>query len=190
MTPRAGKAQETAPPIERLAEHAVYRNRFVAIYDDDVRFRDGSTGTYVRVVQSGGLPSAAMLPLAAGRIGLVRVYRYPVGAWEWGIPRGLAHGGDPEATAREELLEELGARPERLESLGRVNPDSGILAGTLHMFAAIYPAPVSAPRDTLEVSDVRWVPVPDLLAMIADGGISDGYTLAAMCAAICRRVIQ
>ena len=189
MTPRADEAQQAAPPVECLAEHAVYRNRFVTVYDDDVQFSDGRTGTYVRVVQSDGLPSAAMLPLAGNHAGLVRVYRYPAGAWEWGIPRGLAHGGDPEATAREELLEELGARPERLEFLGRMTPDSGILASVLHMFAAMYPAPVSAPQDTVEISAVRWVPVPDLLAMIAGGEISDGFTLAAVCAALCRGLL-
>jgi 8-oxo-dGTP pyrophosphatase MutT (NUDIX family) len=189
MTLPRDQARQQSAPVERLAERVVYTNRFVTVYDDDVRFADGRAGTYIRVVQSGGLPGVVMLPLADGRIGLVRVYRYPVGAWEWGLPRGLAHGGDPEATARTELAEELGAPPRQLTSLGRVHPDSGTLASVVHMFAAGYAVQASAPQDTGEVAAVRWVPVPELLAAIAAGDITDGFTLAAVCAAMCRKLL-
>lgn len=167
----------------------VYANRFITLYDDDVRFADGSAGTYGRLVSSGGLPGVAVLPLAAGAAGLVRVYRYPPAAWEWGIPRGNAHGTDPALTASEELLEELGARPDTLTELGRVNPNSGILAGADWLFAAGYGGQPAAPRDTREVAAVAWVPVPELLAGIAAGDITDGYTLAAVCAALCRGLL-
>jgi len=171
--------------ITRIAERAVYANRFVTVYDDDVRFSDGRDGRYVRVVQSGGKPGVVTLPLAAGSAALVRVYRYAPGRHEWGLPRGMAHGGNPEATARQELTEELGAPPAQLSALGTMTPDSGILASVVHLYAATYPAPVSAPRDTVEVTAVRWVPVPELLAAIASGDVTDGFTLAAVCRALC-----
>jgi ADP-ribose pyrophosphatase len=189
MTPQADEAQQAAPPIERLAERAAYSNPFVTVYDDDVRFADGHTGTYLRIVQSGGLPGVVAFPMAAGLAGLVRVYRYTAGGWEWEFPRGMAHGGDPAASASEELLEEIGARPRRLEELGVMRPDSGIMAGVIHMFAAEYAEPVSAPLDTGEVSAVAWIPVGDLMARIAAGDITDGFTLAAVCAAMCRGLL-
>jgi ADP-ribose pyrophosphatase YjhB (NUDIX family) len=182
-------AVREAAPITRLEERAVYKNRFVTVYDDDVRFSDGAPGRYVRVVQSGGKPGVVMLPVASGHVGLVRVYRYATGAWEWGLPRGLAHGDDPAATASTELLEELGARPQSLESLGVMTPDSGILASVVHLFTAQYPVAVDATQDTAEVAAVRWVPVPEFLAEIAAGEIADGFTLAATCRAICRRLL-
>ena len=179
-----------AEPITRLEQRLVYENRFAAVYDDDVRFADGHTGSYLRVVQSGGLPGVAVLPIARGRAGLVHVFRYPTGAWEWGLPRGLAHSGDPEATARTELLEELGAQPSTLVSLGAMTPDSGILAAVVHLFFATYGAAVSDTRDVGEVAGVQWLPVPSLLARIASGEIRDGFTLAAVGAALCRGLIQ
>jgi 8-oxo-dGTP pyrophosphatase MutT (NUDIX family) len=180
---------QDAAAIIRVRENLVYADRFIAVYDDDVRFADGRPGTYIRIAAAGGHPGAAMLPLAGGCAGLVRVYRYPVAAWEWGIPRGHAHGGDPAVTARAELAEELGAAPAMLTSLGRVHPDSGCLAGVVYLFAARYGRPVSAPRDTGEVAAVRWVPVPELMSEIAGGGITDGFTLAAVCAAMCRGLL-
>jgi 8-oxo-dGTP pyrophosphatase MutT (NUDIX family) len=185
----AGRVQQDVP-IVCLRENAAYSNRFVTVFDDDVRFGDGHDGTYVRVVQSGGLPGVVVFPLAGGLAGLVRVYRYPAGCWEWGFPRGLAHGGDPRATASGELLEELGARPRDLEPLGRMHPDSGILASVVHMFAARYDTTVSAPRDTGEVTAVTWIPVAGLAARIAAGDITDGFTLAAVCAATCRGLLD
>jgi ADP-ribose pyrophosphatase len=186
MTPReTGRAVRDAP-IVCLRENIAYENRFVTVYDDDVRFSDGRTGTYIRVVQSGDLPGVVMVPLAAGHAGLVRVYRYAAGAWEWGFPRGLAHGDDPRATASEELLEELGARPVSLADLGQMTPDSGILASVVYVFAAEYEHQPGVPRDTTEVRAITWIPVPDLLARIASGDITDGFTLSATCRALCR----
>jgi 8-oxo-dGTP pyrophosphatase MutT (NUDIX family) len=178
--------QPEAAPIVRLAERAVYENRFATVYDDDVQFSDGHTGRYLRIVQSGGKPGVVMLPIAGNHIGIVRVYRYPTGTWEWGLPRGLAHGGDPEHTAREELLEELGARPPELISLGRMTPDSGILAAAVHLFAAIYDHMPAAARDTTEVAAIRWVPLSELQAAVRSGEITDGFTFAALGAAACQ----
>lgn len=182
------QGQQT-PAIIRIRENIVYQNRFATICDDDVRFADGRTGTYIRVVQSGGLPGVVMLPVANGHAGLVRVYRYAVGMWEWGLPRGLAHGADPEQSARNELLEELGAQPSALTGLGEMTPDSGTLAAVVHLFLASYPAPVSDARDRCEVAGIRWLPVTALRAEIAEGQIRDGFTLAAMCAAACRGLL-
>lgn len=184
------KTLTQAEPIVRLKKRLAYENRFVAVYDDDVRFTDGHTGSYLRIVQSGGLPGVVMLPVADGHAGLVHVFRYPTGTWEWGLPRGLAHGGDPEATARTELLEELGAQPSSLVSLGAMTPDSGLLTAVVHLFWASYPAPVSATRDRGEVAGVQWLPLPDLLAEIASSRIRDGYTLAAVCRALCQGLLS
>jgi 8-oxo-dGTP pyrophosphatase MutT (NUDIX family) len=180
---------QRAPAITRIRENAVYKNRFATVYDDDVAFGDGSAGRYWRLAVGGGDPGVAVLPVCDGKIALVHVFRYAVGAWEWAIPRGYAHGGDAAVTAAAELAEELGSPPGRLEPLGEMTPDSGHLTVTVRLFMAYYADPVSSPRDTSEVAGVRWVPVPDLLAAIAAGDIIDGFTLAAVCAAMCRKVL-
>lgn len=175
------------PPITRLAERAAYQNRFATVYDDDVKFGDGRTGSYLRIVQSDGSPGVAVLPIAEDQVAMVRVYRYPTDEWEWGIPRGLAQGGDPEATARQELIEELGVAPARLMEFGCMTPDSGLLSATVHVYAAEYyrmPPPL-APRDREEVSDARWWPKRMLTGAIVTGQVKDGFTLAAVCYAVC-----
>jgi len=186
----AGPAdRRQAVPIICLKQKLAYRNRFIRVFDDEVRFADAREGTCVRIVQSGDLPGVVIMPLAGNLVGLVRVYRYPAGAWEWGFPRGLAHGDDPRVTASAELLEELGRRPSHLAELGRMTPDSGILSSVVWMFAAGYEEAPGTPLDTGEVSAITWIPVPELLARISRGAITDGFTLAAACSALCRGII-
>ncbi len=181
--------EQLAAPVTRLRERIAYANRFITVYDDDVRFSDGRDGQYLRIVQSDGKPGVVMLPLCGDHVAMVRVFRYPAGEWEWGLPRGLAHGDDPEATARLELTEELGAAPARLAELGPVAPDSGLLASVVHVFGAEYDSMPAAPQDTTEVSAVRWWPVRLLLGAITAGQIRDGFTLAAVCYGMCWRLL-
>ena len=111
------------------------------------------------------------------------MFRYPTGQWEWGVPCGLAHGGSPERTAREELDEEIGASPTWLTHVGRMTPDSGLLSSVVHLFLAGYTVASSQPRDTLEISAIRWVQVQKLLEDVASGHVVDVFTLAALCCA-------
>jgi 8-oxo-dGTP pyrophosphatase MutT (NUDIX family) len=188
-SPQQDRPGAGAAPIVRLAEREVFSNRFIQVFDDPVRFADGREGNYLRIVQSGGLPGVAVLPVANDHVGLVRVFRYPTGEWEWGVPRGLAHGGSPERTARQELDEEIGASPCWLTHVGRMTPDSGLLASVVHLYLAGYTVASSKPRDTLEISAIRWVHVQKLLGDVASGQVVDVFTLAALCCASARGML-
>ncbi|MEU0003714.1 NUDIX hydrolase [Streptomyces sp. NPDC006314] len=172
------------PPIRQLEQRSVYSNRFLRIYDDIVSFANGNPGTYVRIVEAEGKSGAAILPLAGGHVGLVCTYRYPIREWEWGIPRGFAHGSDPEVTALAELSEEIGAEPEALKRIATINPNSGILSSAVHVFVARYAKPISCPSDRDEIFDVRWLHKDELMAHIASGCIKDAFTIAAIGATI------
>lgn len=181
---------EVDPPIRTDEEAVVYRNRFITLYDNRVTFGDGSTGTFVRIVEGAGHPGVVALPICADRIALVRVYRYPPQIWEWGLPRGAAHGPDPQVSVLEELREELGETPpESVMPLVLLHPNSGLLAGSVQVFVARYARELSEPRDRREVTEVRWASPHEIREEIVAGGITDGFTLAALGAAILNRVV-
>lgn len=181
---------EVAAPIVRTAQRVVYSNRFIAVHDDDVRLPDGSAGHHLRIIESGGQPGVAILPIAQDRIGLVRTYRYPLAQWEWAIPRGFAHSADPMVSARNELREELGQAPSELLPIGAMTPNSGILDSKVHLFIATYGNPPHQPLDTEEVYDVRWVRPAELFGDIRSGEITDGFTLAAITQAAVRGLLM
>jgi ADP-ribose pyrophosphatase len=175
--------------IRRLRERLVYRNQFVSVYDDPVRFPDGDEGSYLRIIESGGNASVAMLPICDGKIALVLTYRYPQASWEWGVPRGFAHGSDPVESAKAELTEELGREPDSLSPIGAITPNSGLLAGRTEMFAAWYGSPADQPADCREVAAVRWISPATLLNEITGGRITDAFTLSTFTCARARGLI-
>jgi 8-oxo-dGTP pyrophosphatase MutT (NUDIX family) len=177
------------PAIRRVEENLVYQNQFATIYDDTVRFADGRLGTYLRIGESSGQPGVALLAVCDDTIALVRTYRYPVSAWEWGIPRGFAHGDDAAASARAELAEEMGAQPDQLDHIGTIHPNSGLLAGRVELFLARYCTRVSEPTDRDEVAEIRWIPVGQLVKEIARGTITDAFTLSALTCAQARNLL-
>ena len=104
-------------PIAELARLRVVRGRFEA--------PDGST--FERdVVRNEAV--VAMVPiLDDGRVLLVRQYRGPIDRWLLEIPAGLCDiaGEEPEATARRELVEEVGREAGVLELVASSHPAAG-----------------------------------------------------------------
>jgi 8-oxo-dGTP pyrophosphatase MutT (NUDIX family) len=168
------------PPIRTVQEREVFSNQFIAVYDDEVVMPGNRSGRYLRIVQSGGRPGVAMLANCGYLFAVVQTYRYPLSDWEWGIPRGFAHGDDPLESARAELREELGEFPAEITPLGIVTPNSGLLADRVHVFYARYEELATQPVDVDEVAEVRWVDIRTLLDAIASGHIKDVFTLSAI----------
>jgi ADP-ribose pyrophosphatase len=176
-------------PIRTDQTRVAYRNRFVTVYDDAVTFSDNEPGTHLRVVEGDGDPGVVALAMCAGRIALVRVYRYPLRQWEWGLVRGGGHGPDARVSVVAELREELGREPDAVEPLGAVHPNSGLLASTVQLFLAHYTTEAHLPLDRREVAEVRWERPERVRAEILDGEILDGFTLAAFGTAVLRGVV-
>lgn len=167
--------------IRRVREVSVFRNKFVEVYNDDVNFADGSEGQYVRIghPDSGG-QAIVVLPHHDARIGMVRTFRYPIGDWEWALPRGFGHGDDALVSAQAELMEELGVEATSWKLLGEVTPDSGLLASRVAIFYAKVMNNILAPLDTREVAEARWFTPMEVKKMIAEGELRDGFSLSAL----------
>jgi 8-oxo-dGTP pyrophosphatase MutT (NUDIX family) len=165
--------------IERLAENLVYQNTFIKVFDDSVRFPDGSSGTYIRIVgQQSGL-GVVIMAHHAGLFGLVQTYRYALGESQWGFPRGFAHDENLDTTVRGELMEELGLTALSASVLGVVTPDSGLLASKVAIVWVEAATNGGVPRDTVEVEALRWVTQAEMANLIEGGHIEDAFTLAA-----------
>ena len=165
--------------IVRATEPALEHGAWVQVYIDPI---EGGPG-YVRIEEQGGIPGVAILPLAPGRIGLVEVFRYPLGQVCREIPRGFGEGSDPRLDAVRELREETGLviAPDRLVPLGSMHPNSGLLASEVSLFAAPFDSPVAArPEDEDEVTDFSWVPTATVLDAIRRDELRDGFTQVAL----------
>lgn len=172
--------------ITQVAERLVYENGFIRLYDDDVRFPNGSMGRYLRLDAVFPGNAVVLVPMYDDLIGLVRTFRYPLGKLAWELPRGFSHGTDIRETARNELREELGIDVAEFEVLGFLTPDSGLQSARVAVVAARVGDKGRGPDNAVEVDLVDWLKVTELEQMIRDGAIEDSFTIAAYALSLIR----
>jgi ADP-ribose pyrophosphatase len=148
------------------------------VFDDDVE-RTGQPGRQLRITAA--VPGRGVVAVVecAGAFALVHTFRYAVGEWQWGFPRGFSHGPDSAHTARAEVAEELGASVARLQRLGCLTPDSGVLGTVVDTYYASVDERSVHTSDPEEVAAIQWVTAAELRAMTVRGELRDGITLAA-----------
>ena len=168
--------------IERLGSREVYRNNWMRVREDEVRFAGGATGIY-GVVEKADF--ALIVPSDHGRLWLVEQYRYPVEGRFWEFPQGSwddrSAQRPPEELARAELAEETGLRAERLTHLGHLYEAYGFSNQGFDVFVAEGLSrgerrPTPSEQDLVVASFER----SEVELMAVDGRIKDAPTLAAL----------
>ncbi len=119
--------------------------------------------------------------LDGDRLVLVRNYRVAVNERLWELPAGTLEAGEaPRDAAGRELEEETGYRAARIEHLSDFYTSPGFCDELMRVFVADDLHPVGQRLEPGEDIDVETVPVAEALAMIDDGRIRDGKTIAAL----------
>jgi ADP-ribose pyrophosphatase len=163
-----------------LGAGIMYQDGYYLLLRDAVRFRDGSTGPYIRLIAAAGQGGAAVLPLVGNSAILIRHQRHATRASHWEIPRGFSRMGEPpEETARREMKEELGVPNPVLLELGSIHPDTG----ASNVWTKLYIARLTS-LGQIEANEgidktIR-VTADQLFGMVQTGDITDSFTLAAI----------
>jgi ADP-ribose pyrophosphatase len=188
----AAQMRERGLPEANGDVGVVYEDSYFILIRDAVRYRDGETGSYVRLLNAAVGTNAAVLPIFAdGQVALVRHFRHGSRRWHWEIPRGFAEpGADGAATARTELVEEIGVRADRVRLLGVLDDDGEP--------AEIYAAEIDAagPDAVLQaeavegIDEIRLVTIAELTRMVAEREITDAFALAAYAFAVAAGLVK
>lgn len=158
----------------------VYSDEYLSIVRDPVRFPNGQFGTYIRVLQRReNFPGVAILAMHTGRIVLLEHYRHATRDWHWEIPRGFGESESAEQNATAELREELGAEWSRLEPLGSIHTNSGLLSERVSLFYAEI-SRYGLMEDKEAIRSVKVFPVGEVKDMLRTGIITDAFTVAAI----------
>jgi 8-oxo-dGTP pyrophosphatase MutT (NUDIX family) len=121
----------------------------------------------------------AVLDDAGDRLLLMRRHRFIVDRWVWEIPGGYVDDGeDPAEAAVREVVEETGWQPRSVEYVLSCQPLIGNADYPQDLFLARGADRVGEP-ETDETSEVRWVPVGELPALIGNGEILGAITIIA-----------
>jgi ADP-ribose pyrophosphatase len=168
----------------RVATRRVYAGRLLQVDVDTVQAPDESL-IELEIVRHPG--AAAVVPLLSDpgspdpHVLLLRQFRYAAGGSIWEVPAGVLEPEEsPEACARRELLEETGARAERMDYLTTVLTTPGFTDEKIHLFVATgistgEPRPMSD-----EFIEVEARPLSKVLEMIRDRDIVDAKSIVAL----------
>ena len=168
--------------ISQLSTRTLYKNRWMSLREDAVRFPGGHEGIY-SVVEKPDF--ATIIPVHDdGRIQLVQQYRYPVGGRYWELPQGAWEDNpdaDPIKLAKGELEEETGFRALEWEKLGSYFNSYGVMNQTCHLFIARKLTEGVMNREETEADmETAAFTMDEILAMIRRGEIPDTITIAAL----------
>ena len=112
---------------------------------------------------------------------LVRQYRYALGQELWELPAGkLEKGEDPFEAAKRELAEECGLVAEHYTDLGEFYPTVGYCSEIIYTWMATGLTPCAMHLDEDEFLTPENLPFAEAVAMVLDGRIKDGKTVAAI----------
>lgn len=107
--------------------------------------------------------------------------RVAVGQTLWEFPAGkLEPGEEPQAAATRELEEETGYRCGSIRRLGEFYTSPGFTDELMHVFVAEDLAFVGQRLEAGEHITAHRIPVSQGLAMVADGRLRDGKSVAAL----------
>lgn len=157
----------------------VHEGRVFALHRDRVTLPNGIEAT-LDVIRHPG--AAAIVPVtAAGKVLLIRQYRYAIDDTIWEIPAGTIEPREsPLACAQRELGEEVGVRAARWHKLACITPLPAYSDETIHLFQAEDLRPVEQNLDPDEILAIHELSFEKSLAMIRSGVIRDAKTITAL----------
>jgi len=165
---------------ERLSRSIIYQSPWVNLYLDAVKFPNGLLIEKFHLLD---FPRAAVTAIVEndwGSILLVRICRYTNGTTEWELPAGGVETGETEIeAARREVLEETGYTSQDYELIYSYYPMNGSANKLFHVLRC-KAIDLVQDFDVNEVSETRWFTREDVMHMIKDKAITDGFTLTAL----------
>lgn len=131
------------------------------------------------------LTGVSVLPVKDDQLGLIQVFRHPMGRWSWEAPKGFIDLDEsPEQAALRELYEETGFElsAENLHSLGQTTPEAGLIIGRIGLYAAMLDANSVPDSVTHELGHgkLEFFDHSQIVKLIAAGQIEDASTLSAL----------
>lgn len=167
------------------SEKPLYEDEWLDIRLADVELPDGRHLEH-RLIRS--QPGAGCVAVRDEQVLLLWRHRFITDTWGWEIPFGkIDPGEEPARAAARETEEETGWRPGSLTPLLRVEPTPGISDSVHHIYLADGAERIGPPADNFESDHVSWVPLAGIPALVSQGEISTGTTIAALLYALTRQ---
>ncbi|MBC8505315.1 MAG: NUDIX hydrolase [Chloroflexi bacterium] len=177
---------DTDSKIVTLSRKDVFENTVFSVFADHIIDNNGhQVERYLSIVPKclleESVAGVAVLPIDKDKVGLIRVFRHPLGKWSWEAVKGhVEQGEDVRFSAVRELQEEAGflVALEDLIDLGAVTPEAGVINARTRLFAVAVTGIVGGAVDgELGHGEMAFYNTEEIDKLIAQGEIEDASTL-------------
>jgi ADP-ribose pyrophosphatase len=163
----------------KVSSENIFDGKLLHVRRDTVRLPDGSLATREHIVHPGAVLIVPILP--DGSLVVERQYRYPLDRVFIEFPAGKLDPGEDElATARRELVEETGYEAATWTPLGTIHTLISYTNERIAFYMAEGLTHVGAKLDDGEFLEIVTMNLPEMLAALDRGEITDGKTVAAL----------
>lgn len=160
-----------------LESETLFDGKIIHVHRDKVELPNGRTSYREVVAHSGGVMVAPLLP--DDNLIFVRQFRYPYHQVVLELPAGkLEKGEDPLEAGIRELGEEVGAKAQKVVSMGKLYPTPGYCGEIIHLFLATGLTLGAQHPDEDEFLEKVEIPLEEAVEMVMRGEIMDAKTIA------------
>lgn len=179
---RKNKNKLEGKPVDWASIGVILTDPHIVILRDLVEFPGGRKGSYLRIINQADLRGGQGVVILAEmnkKFLLLHQYRHPTRSWSYEFPRGFGEPGViAEHQAKKEIHEEVGGESDKLVDLGIYSSNSGLEGNKVVLFYTKLKS-VGQPAQEEGIDRILWVSLNELEKMIAEGRITDGFTIAA-----------
>lgn len=167
-------------PFKTLSTKTVYQNPWIRVREDQVVRPDGSEGIYGVIESKDSVVVGAVND--QGEIYLIHSFSYPAQSWQWELPGGGSDGEEIVLASKRELAEETGIVAAEWSDLGSIRVCDGLMTERMHVLLATNIEHGEKPHsdDQGVISDGRFFTFEEVEAMVADGRVDEGQSIAAL----------
>lgn len=138
----------------------------------------GERFAYERLIPAVKKGAIVSIPVYDDKFVLLKQYRHAMRAFQYAFPRGFGEEGlSAEENLQKEIKEETGADVKKISHVGTVIADSGIGSNEVDVFAC----EITEPQLKLHyegIEEIELLTEKELVKWIAEGRITDGFTLS------------
>ena len=157
----------------------IYSGNVIDLQLEQVELPNGVQCELEIVQHPGGVAIVAIN--AQNEICMLRQYRHAAGGWIWEIPAGKIETDEAHAvTARRELIEEAGVDASDWAYLGKTLSSPGVFTEVIHLYLAKGLTSAEQAHEEIEVLDVHWLSLDQIMSMVTAGEVVDAKTLVAL----------
>lgn len=163
---------------ETLKKTIKYENNWIRLWEDAIRFPDGSEGIYGYLDRrdEGGI---VLVMDDQKRLLILHEWRYPIHDWTWCWPAGGAYEGeDRQISAARELEEETGILAKTWIDFGTLHIDPGGTSQCEKVYLAKDLHRGTMNKEASEIHEIHWKTIDEIKDMIRSNEIDNGWFLA------------